>query len=546
MRSLSTVTVADLGNGRRFTRRDWIVVSAVLFLLMVPTLAAPLGSDQALFFTAGETILRGGVPYRDFIDIKPPLIYYLYAGAIATFGHTSVSIRIFDIILQSIGLWIMIALVRRCISDGVAVLAALFYLLLYLGQGHDCLAQTESYVGLLGCSVAWILLYKRTVWGFLAVGGLVALLFLFKSTLAIVLIPVVITEIALVRQSIGKATTTILLIMGGFVIVTTAIAIPLLLAGAGARYAEVQRFTASYAATDWQRPALWLKNLCTELPFHLAVDFSIVFSLASVIGIAMSFSEINASSQENPASAKKLLLLRFCTLAMGALILTVVIEGKYSPWHLIRFYPFGAILAASGAMVAFTRGFRPTSATPRSFYQRLILIALLPPLILFSPLAGYGWRTAAVGFKSLQGYLGVAVTTQPTERGEHMEDAREIAKSIVPRYLPGDRMMVVTNFTGEIHYACGIPADYPIYHSVFMMAPYIPQSWRDQTRDYLLVKKPRFLVIQFDSPYPGLTGDSTTPDVALRRIPRLDSAIQHQYHTIATTRHTTILERIGR
>lgn len=45
--------------------------------------ASPLGPDQGLYVTIGELIKRGGVPWRDAWDNKPPGTYYLYAGVLA-------------------------------------------------------------------------------------------------------------------------------------------------------------------------------------------------------------------------------------------------------------------------------------------------------------------------------------------------------------------------------------------------------------------------------------------------------------------------------
>jgi hypothetical protein len=45
----------------------------------LPTLLYPFGRDQAAFFYIAREWLLGGVPYRDMVDHKPPLIYAVYA-----------------------------------------------------------------------------------------------------------------------------------------------------------------------------------------------------------------------------------------------------------------------------------------------------------------------------------------------------------------------------------------------------------------------------------------------------------------------------------
>ena len=38
-----------------------------------------LNPDEAIYATIAREILHGAVPYRDIWEIKPPLIFYLYA-----------------------------------------------------------------------------------------------------------------------------------------------------------------------------------------------------------------------------------------------------------------------------------------------------------------------------------------------------------------------------------------------------------------------------------------------------------------------------------
>src|SRR5262249_13180770 len=71
-----------------WTRRGLIVVAA--FAVLLPILASriafaasPLGTDQGLYVTIAEMIHRGGVPWRDAFELKPPGTYYLYAAVLA-------------------------------------------------------------------------------------------------------------------------------------------------------------------------------------------------------------------------------------------------------------------------------------------------------------------------------------------------------------------------------------------------------------------------------------------------------------------------------
>src|ERR1700733_2759921 len=55
-----------------------ILGSAALHLLNTP-MSELFFDDKEIFKYAGLVIYKGGVPYRDFFDHKPPLIYFVNA-----------------------------------------------------------------------------------------------------------------------------------------------------------------------------------------------------------------------------------------------------------------------------------------------------------------------------------------------------------------------------------------------------------------------------------------------------------------------------------
>jgi hypothetical protein len=51
----------------------------IIIVLLLPTLAFPLSSDLSIFMMMGDYILEGKTIYQDFVDIKPPFLYYVFA-----------------------------------------------------------------------------------------------------------------------------------------------------------------------------------------------------------------------------------------------------------------------------------------------------------------------------------------------------------------------------------------------------------------------------------------------------------------------------------
>jgi hypothetical protein len=59
---------------------QWLFLLLVTFFLRsVNYLVITWRSDEFVYATAGSVIVHGGIPYKNFGDIKPPLIYYIYA-----------------------------------------------------------------------------------------------------------------------------------------------------------------------------------------------------------------------------------------------------------------------------------------------------------------------------------------------------------------------------------------------------------------------------------------------------------------------------------
>nr|HPK71361.1 hypothetical protein [Vicinamibacterales bacterium] len=59
-------------------RAAWIVLT-LLVIIRLPSLVQPSGADQDLYAYVGQEIARGGLPYLDAWDQKPPAVHYTYA-----------------------------------------------------------------------------------------------------------------------------------------------------------------------------------------------------------------------------------------------------------------------------------------------------------------------------------------------------------------------------------------------------------------------------------------------------------------------------------
>jgi hypothetical protein len=100
-------------------------------VLALPTLAFPIGWDQAVYGLAGREILRHGFAYRQFIfDTKAPPIHFLFAFVEAFFGNSVFALRGLDVLILAAGALCLDRFILRYSSPAVARLGAWLYVLL--------------------------------------------------------------------------------------------------------------------------------------------------------------------------------------------------------------------------------------------------------------------------------------------------------------------------------------------------------------------------------------------------------------------------------
>lgn len=111
-------------------------------ITVAPILAYPLGRDQGAFAAVADAIGRGGLPYRDAWDIKPPAIYYLFQLAFTVFGRSMLAARLLDVLCTLASAGTLYVLGKRLFGRYPALAGVLLYLGLY-GLGFDYWATTQ-------------------------------------------------------------------------------------------------------------------------------------------------------------------------------------------------------------------------------------------------------------------------------------------------------------------------------------------------------------------------------------------------------------------
>src|SRR5690349_1844170 len=72
----------------------WLVIAFSSLTILLYS----FGRDQGIYAVVADTILDGGMPYRDAWDFKPPGIFLTYALAQGLFGKSMLAIRLLEVL----------------------------------------------------------------------------------------------------------------------------------------------------------------------------------------------------------------------------------------------------------------------------------------------------------------------------------------------------------------------------------------------------------------------------------------------------------------
>lgn len=104
------------------------LVVLVALVLFSPLNTPVLPRDEGVFVYIGQGILRGEIPYRDMLDHKGPLIYYINALGL-WIGHNSLwGVWLVEALILAPSLVLLYVLVRRTLGVGPALFGILTWL----------------------------------------------------------------------------------------------------------------------------------------------------------------------------------------------------------------------------------------------------------------------------------------------------------------------------------------------------------------------------------------------------------------------------------
>ncbi len=166
------------------------LLAALACLTRLPSFRCPLWNpDEGYLAVQARMLADGGELYETVVDRKPPLVPWLYAGAFALFGDSSLlPLKVLAVAAQLLTALLLASLARRRWGAGAGRTAGVLYLLISVGLNPEDAQAAGFEVFTLPCTAAAMWCADRRRWG--AAGAAVACAFLAKQTGGAVLLPV--------------------------------------------------------------------------------------------------------------------------------------------------------------------------------------------------------------------------------------------------------------------------------------------------------------------------------------------------------------------
>lgn len=519
------------------SRRAITVIAVLSALLLLGMLAYPFGYDQAAFMDGGEMILHGGaVPYRDFIDTKPPVIFYLYALSALLFGHHQWSIRLLDVLLTGGALYYFYNIIKRhTSSERLAITSVLITAVYHTAIGFWMTAQAETFALLPS-----LYLFDRTLRAArgertsvlaialcsVAAASLVLLKFTFIS------LPVTAWLFALYY----KKKRAIPFVLGNAVGMSVLLALYLFhlhVVGGLERFEESLQWVRSYAALEPIFNADTIgKTFYYLFPSRLLNVVSPFGFLLAAFGVAY----VARTPKEWPER-------QFFTLALAVTathLLLVLYERKCFQYHYARTLWAIAPFVAIGLLTVYTY-YKQWIAGEHSIINRMVCIVVAAVAFFFSPMVQVFSQPVRWTFDALR---GADITTLAQQRlPEYFSGEQELAGNYLKQKLgASDQIFFWGNDVGVYFFADRLPQTICLTNTPFVTT-WTPPQWWSALLSQLQSKPPAAIVVERGDARPYISGEQRDSYELLAQFPQLQSFIASGYASDTTIGHFVIYRR---
>jgi hypothetical protein len=536
--------------------RGPIILFAIVTVMLMSLLSLPLGYDQAIFQIGGEMVIKhGAIPYRDFLEIKQPLIFYIYSAAIFLFGSHEWSIRLFDILYHLVTLFLFYKLLSKVYDDKrLPALSVFLYTCYYLGGGFWFTAQTESFAFLPS------LLIVRGLYDFeqqissslrqrVLIAGKISLavfiLFMIKLTFIIALPGVLFFIFFLSNQTFVNKRSIVFLITGGCFVLLALGFFVYDVSGALPNFLLILDWSKHYADIMPLFAIETFKKIYFHLfPTNLLLSLSPTYFVLIVAGVVIGY-----ISTKNPpeADCKRTIVFHsilLCFIGFG--LIGVLIERKAFDYHFSRvawmMMPFLAIAFLRYADKLHSLLNR-NILTPQVLRNLSIHIPLIIILIIYSPISKIIYQPLDWTLIHFRHNADTLLRLKRLEMwGPGIKDAEHL-ENFLKSHLSASDEFFLWGVSVNIYPATGkLPPTFCMTTSQFMTS-WTPPVWKQELLKQLDSTKPKYFICEIGDYRPLIVGTNNDSYASLVDWSDLRNFVSNNYNQVDSSAHFIVYER---
>jgi 4-amino-4-deoxy-L-arabinose transferase-like glycosyltransferase len=504
-------------------------------LLLAPMLLYPFGRDQGAFAAVADVIARGGAPYRDAWEIKPPGIYYLFYAAFAVFGRSMLAARLLDALCTLAAAAVLALVGRQLVGKWAALGGAVVFLALYaLGFDYWTATQCESFAALpLALAALSLLAAERRGSPVLALlcGALIGVAVVLKFTLGgFLLLPLAAALGG--RQEPARRR---ILRSACYLVGCAAV----LAAAAALTWATGALRDMLYILFDWNLQYAGLRPKAPLAATTLRETARFLFGGPRLFPkLAAALALLGAADiLRDPGSTRG----RWLSPAWAAvMLLSVWAQLKFHPYHWLPMLPPMGLLAGHG--IALLHRLTSPSEGPHRGRALTAILLLLAGTLLASGYAAHfrGPLAYATGRMSQLSYF--------RRFGSYGEgDFSFVADAQVASYLrgatdPGDPIFI-WGFEPLVYFLADRPPASRFITLQPLVSPWSPPQWQDQLIADLERERARCILVLHNDVFPWVTGSTLDSAGQLARYPALERLLATDYQLDRRIEHFDVYVR---
>jgi uncharacterized membrane protein HdeD (DUF308 family) len=477
----------------------------------------------------GAVILEGGRLYQDFIDIKPPALYYIFALSQLLFGTSEMSIRLFDLIWQfATALALYFCIFKISNNKKWAYLSALIYVISYTAINYSQSLQCESFASIFILLVVFFYHQRPSLKNDIFIGACCALLIALKYTFGVVLIAVGILVIIDNFSAKAFAVKRMLRIGIGLAVGLMFGLFPLFDPVTFDAFKKVFAYTALYSASTVSHgPFILTLSEATGAAF--TDYYSLLFTILLITGIILIVKDYLSQSQNQNIS-----LLLSLIVINSLLFVSVIVEKKFIPYHFLRLYLPSAIISAYGL-------YRILIHKDKRVNPGYLLIPAVVLLLVLSPVARYANLVPMMASYIHDKGKYDAFYERNDRLSVNRVQQKAVAGFIKPQLGSGQKVLIMSIGGTSIYNFLGQFTSSKFGQSQFYFSNGAPQEWvRDM---YAEVEKSTWIVVQVNDRYPALNGHNRTSLESLKADTFLSAYIPANYSQVFKTNDFVVFKR---